>query len=128
MPVGHSWNLMEWARALGIRRADQPDVSHIVQPVSIVGDHSGFTSQILPPMAWLGGIRTAVAAVFSTFQLTSRAPGGTYVRILEAHVGAAKTSQWRIGPTVTTLANVVANLEKYDFGGSPTQSICVMGT
>ena len=128
MPHGHSWNLQEWLRALGIKRADQPDVAQIVQPVEIVGDHSGFTSQILPPMAWMGGTRGGVALVYSGCQLVSRAAGGTYIRILIITQKANAEFGFHIAAAPSVMANGVAAMTVSDFGSTPTTSRLQLGT
>jgi hypothetical protein len=124
----HSWNLLEWMRALGLKRKEQPDLMHVVQPVEIVGDHSGFSSQLLPPMAWMGGGVGAVVAVYGGIRLVSRAPGGTYIRYLELYTGAGSHIQFEIVETGDTMANLVANMEVSDMGNTPTVSRMEFGT
>jgi hypothetical protein len=114
--------------ALGIRRRDQPDVTHLVQPVEIVGDHSGFSSQVLPPIAWMGGTRSGVALVYSGLQITSRAPGGTYLRWVEVASTTTTHMFFEIKPTSDTLANQVPSLEVSDMGSAPVTSRLLMGT
>ena len=124
----HSWNLSEWLDVLGLRRADQPDVIHGIQPVEIIGDHSGFSAQILPPMAWMGGTRAGVAGAKSILSLTSRAAGGTYVRLLNVTVEAATNIRWRITTSPYTYLNAVANLVKSEMGSSATVSSIILAT
>lgn len=125
----HSWNLGSWLNALGVRRSDQPDLIHAVQPVEILGDHSGFSSQILPPMAWMGGQRTgAGAGTYSGMQLLSRAPGGTYIRNLHLSAGSNAMMRFHITATPAAMANIVGGLSISEMGNTPTISRVQLGT
>jgi len=124
----HSWNLSGWMHNLGLKRSDQPDLIHAVQPVEIVGDHSGFTSQILPPMAWMGGRVNSVAGTYGCLALTSAAAGGTYLRALSFTIGANNAFAWAVQSTVPAIANQVANMVVSDMGSQPTVSRLIMGT
>jgi hypothetical protein len=115
-------------RALGIRRKEQPDLVHLVQPVEIVGDHSGFSSQVLPPMAYMGGQRGAVAGVYSGMQFTSSAPGGSYIRTLIFGQGANALYNFTLVDTPSANANVVGGLRVLDIGSEPTVSRAVLCT
>jgi len=123
-----TWNLWKWLDAMGIDRPEAPELIPGVQPVVLLGDQSGFTSQILPPMAYMGGERPAIAAVFSGLQLTSRAPGGTYIRVLGLAIAVAGYVKFHITAAPATVANQIAALVKSDMGNAPTQSTLVIGT
>jgi len=109
MPVGHTWNLSEWMRYLGIHRKDQPDVTHLIQPVTIVGDHSALAAPLLAPTAVAGATRAAVAGTHPAMQLTCRAAGGTAVRTIYVYnlTGTSALNRVRLSNTPGTLANVV---------------------
>lgn len=123
----HSWNFSEWLDALGLRRRDQPDLIHGVQPVEIVGDHSAFTSQIHPPMAWVGGMRAGVAGTYSGFQFESRSPGGTYIRWLDLSLSTGSYMRHHLPAAPAAMANTIACATQ-EFGGGNTVSQFTLGT
>lgn len=127
MAYQHFWNLSRWIDALGIKNATTPSVVQALQPTIHMGDHSGFTAQLVPPSAAMGGESPAVVAVRSGAQLISRAPGGTLVKYFEASVSAATRIGWTLDAGFA-MANPVANLIKSDFGNEPTLSTLEMGT
>jgi len=102
-----SWNLFKWLDAVGVERADQPDLIHGVQPVVVLGDHSAQTSPILPPTAWAGGSRGAIAGAYGCLEFTSRASGGSYLRQITGHCGVSNPWRMLINQSPGTLANVV---------------------
>lgn len=122
----HSWNLSEWMNSLGLRRQDQPELIHAVQPVEIVGDHSAHTAPILPPTSWAGGTRAAVAAAYSCIEFTSLAPGGSFIRqvVLTA---ANQTVRHEISLAPGALANVITPI-KHEMGVTATLSTPRLGT
>lgn len=123
----HSWNLSEWIDALGLRRPDQPDLIYAVQPVEIVGNHSAFAAPLLPPTAWSGGSRAAVAATYAGFQFTSLAPGGAFVREVHSRCAGAGPFRWLISQTPATMANVVTPIVN-EMGDTPTSCAFRIGT
>jgi len=88
---GYLWNLSHWVTKLGFNRQDQPEIGYSVQPVQVVGDASALTSPLLPPLAWSGGLVPAVAGRVGGIAITSRAPGGTFIRTLRA---SANLGDW----------------------------------
>lgn len=126
MPAGHSWNLTEWMSALGIRRKEQPEVVYAVQPVELMGDHSAFTAPLLAPTAWVGGARTPAAGSHACCQLTSRAPGGTFVRLFSVSSVVARLN-WAISLAPPTLNNSVAGLVTIDMAPDPVVSLWDVG-
>jgi hypothetical protein len=123
----HSWNLSAWMDALGQKRKDEPDLIYGVQPVEIVGDHSAHAAPILAPVAWMGGSVGAFLAVYACASLTSRAPGGTYIREVIA-AGAAGNWNWAVNSTPGAMANLVAGLVVNDMAPDPVRSNMLLGT
>ena len=123
----HRWNLSVWMDALGFKRRDQPEVIHAVQPVVILGDQSALTAPILTPAAWFGGNRTGVAAEYTYIQLTSKAPGGTYLRQIYLGVVTAGTAAFRLTDAPIALGNLNA-MNRIDMMPDPTVSTFLMGT
>lgn len=125
----HAWNLAEWVHNLGLKRKDQPEFVYGVQPVTILGDQSGWTSPILPPMAWTGAQSIAGGAgTYGCLSLTSRAPGGTFVRCLEWLTVDGGFTGFTIDNAPVAMANLTANPYRYDVGQQPTVSVFQMGT
>ncbi len=120
------WNFSQWMNALGMKRPDEPEIVHAVQPVVMMGDHSALVSPVLPAMAWQGGRRSAIALVFSAFQLTSLSGGGTFVRQL-IFSGSAAIYRFQLTTAPGALANVQA-LAIYDMAPDATVSRCALGT
>jgi len=120
------WNFSEWMNRLGLQRQAQPELIYGVQPVVIMGDQSALVSPVLPPMAWWGGRRAGVAAVFSAIQITSAAAGGTFIRQLLL-TGAASQVRWRITTTPTAMANLIAAVP-FDMAPDPTVTVPILGT
>jgi len=120
------WNFSEWMGRLGLQRQAQPELIYGVQPVVIMGDQSALVSPVLPPMAWAGGRRTATAAVFSAFELTSQAAGGTFIRHLFMS-GDPNVIRFRIGTAPAAMANLIA-LEVQNMAPDPVTSLPRLGT
>ena len=125
----HTWNLGKWLDALGMKRQVLPEVVPVVQPVVVLGDHRGLVSQVLAPRAWMGADRSAVVGAFSAFQLTSRAPGGTFIRNLTWGVpSGTRNVCWRVTSSPGTLGNLVAGLLVSEMGSTDTVSRLAVGT
>jgi len=120
------WNFSHWMNRLGLNRQDQPELIYGVQPVVIMGDQSALVSPVLPPMAWAGGRRSGIVAVFGCVQLTSRAAGGTFVRILHLQ-GGANINRWSINTTPAAISNTIA-LVAQNMSADPVVSLPVLGT
>lgn len=121
------WNLERWARRLGFKREDVPDIPYAVQPVQIVGDASALTSPLHPPMAWFGDLHVALVLHRNTLTVQSIAPGGLYVRTVRATdaLGGVSNFVWTIGPPPPSVGFIP--LTAVDFGPDPVASIVRVG-
>lgn len=72
MPINYG----RWLQRLGIKDGVEPTLIRAVQPVQIVGDTSYVVSPVVPPSGFVGGQRTGVAAVYSTFEVFGGNRGG----------------------------------------------------
>jgi len=122
----HSWNFQEWLDALGLRRDDQPEIIHAVQPVEVVGDHTAHTAPLIAPTALAGGQRTAIALGYSAIELTSKAPGGTFLERISIDA-ATLTLRCALNASPGVMANLVA-LTKFEMGITPTLSTPRLGS
>jgi len=120
------WNFSEWMNRLGLLRQAQPELIYGVQPVVVMGDQSALVSPVLPPMAWAGGRRSGIAAVFSCLSLTSVAAGGTFIRTLMVG-GANKIMRFQLTNAPAAKANLVA-LAAFDMAPDPVVSVPLLGT
>lgn len=68
-----------WLRRMGGKPEVEPELIPSIQPVVVVGDHSGVSPMV--DLAWgIGGFQQlAVPGNFSIYELHSRAPGGIVV-------------------------------------------------
>ncbi len=121
------WNFSEWMNRLGLQRQAQPELIYGVQPVVVMGDQSALVSPVLPPMAWQGARRSAVAAPFSAFDFTSRAAGGTFIRQLIMSCDVSMQVRWQINTAPVAMLDLVVPLV-FDMAPDPTVSRLRLGT
>lgn len=75
------WYSGRWLARLGVVGEPQPEVIPAFSPVIAIGDHSELFAPLPPASAWFSGLTLPGGAVFGTFEVHSRAAGGTYVSI-----------------------------------------------
>jgi len=79
MPEG-AFNIIEFARQMGLKNVREMPIVERIQPVISVGDMEGLTPAQQAPSGVVGKIEPAVAARFGSVSIKSIAPGG--MRIL----------------------------------------------
>lgn len=122
------WNFSGWMNALGLKRADQPELIYGVQPVVVMGDQSAQVSPILAPVAWEGGFAAAILARNTALSLSSKSGGGLFVRQVVVSSTAVTACRFRIveGPGETML-NLVATVVQ-NMAPDPVVSTVQFGT
>jgi len=82
--MSQEFNLAEWVRRLGWKRADEPNVTYDVQPVLVLGDQSALTPRYQGPGAVLGGSQASTAGQHSLLRWNANSAGGMIVHGFEA--------------------------------------------
>lgn len=75
------WSSGKWLARLGIVDEPQPEIIPVFQPTIHVADQSELFAPLPPPSTWFSGQVPTVALQFQTFEILSRAPGGSRVSI-----------------------------------------------
>jgi len=121
-------NFSQWLERLGMKRLDEPEIVHAVQPVQVVSDVSALVSPILPPTAATGGriIGDAAAARFNTLEFHCRAAGGAAVefRFIPETTQAVR---WRIAIVTETLTDLLSPALQQLTPDTPVQSTVRIG-
>lgn len=76
-----TFNTSWWARQMGFKQPE-PSLRQPVQPVVVLGDHSGLTPQYQAPTYFGGGTIAAVVGEFGVIVINSMAPGGSIFRLM----------------------------------------------
>jgi hypothetical protein len=123
----HTFNLHHWLSRLGVKGSEMPPVVPVVQPVQLVGDASLLVPPLLPACAAFGRVVGAVAAEYSSCEIQSRSPGGTWIQLFEATCGTASSHGWRVqaAPLTFSASNT---LTAHQFGNGSTLSQVRAGT
>ena len=70
-------------RRFGIKGRYDAAMRRKIVPTIQVADASQFSSPLVPPTAWAGAISFALAGQFAQAEITARAPGGAFVRVVK---------------------------------------------
>lgn len=90
------FNVLAFARRLGLKNVTTFPVIETVQPVALVSQQGQLNSQLEPPSGGSGGTFGPVPAERSSMELEARAPGG--VQIKSVNGGFAQTILWAVLP------------------------------
>jgi len=93
MPEG-AFNVVEFARQMGLKNVREMPIIERIQPVISVGDMEGLTPAQAPPSGVVGKNELGVPTRFGALSIKSLAPGGT--RILWISVAGSLTWSMRI--------------------------------
>lgn len=81
--------LGRWMRRMGVTQPQEPEVLYSVQPVILVGDHTGVTPRVQGPSIILGGNSPTSGVEFSVMEYHSLSPGGMLISVHQTAVGSA---------------------------------------